>query len=248
MKKKSNDHNHFEVLKKLLCNDIYSFKDIGDQFKSDELYDFFLDQAIKYKHKNPNAYQPLLKGFDPHSSYYTKDRILKVLYVDGYMLVDLRKNPLIIDEDICFQALKSHAVSDVIESIPNSVWTENFILRVVNEIVIKEISYDLLAKLINILPEIIKESALEKVTDENPLFLKEIPKSHQFTNMCMKAIKKNPASIKYIKEPTLDMYLEAVSQDKRLKKTATFYNDYTDEELEEIILKYQKRKILLENL
>lgn len=77
-----------------------------------------------------------------------------------------------------------------------------------------------------------------------------IPENFQSDKLCWAAINKNPRTIQYIKNPTKDMCLEALSKDEvlidRIKKFKMFNNNEQDV-LNECI-DYTKRKYLMESL
>lgn len=251
LKKSKNPNLFFKTLvKEIITNDISLFASLNEICKMPhELYDFYLNHALFLK-KEDAGLKNVLDYFQPPQSYFTKDRILKMLFIDGTELSSFRKTPFIQDPDVCFQAIINAPTDYVANYIPDSVWNEDFVKKCF-EVAINKTNYQIVSVVTENYPLEFNVGLLLPLIETNSLYLQYIPEAIQFEELCFKAVLKNPASIKHIKKPTLDMYLEAVSQDKRLTKSTKYYNEHfnsNEEKILEAIVEYKKRRYLLENL
>lgn len=226
------------VIKSLFHNIVY-LSHCPDHLKNKEVIDSYFNFAEKEVSDDfgYSCFQSI------PSKFLTKDRILKIVKNNGYNLNYLKASS--IDYEICQEAIKSNSVG-ALKSIPDTFFDKQLIDLYIEygkkrggwfRTLVEEKKHFLTLS-------ICKESILE-----NGLNLEYVPEKMQTTELCELAINNDIKSIEYVKNPSMEIYLKAVSKDLRLRKKSPIYQEFeNDQDCLKQIHNYKKTQFLLKTL
>lgn len=219
-----------------------SFYDIPEEKLNNELVEIYFNSANK-----DVDYDLCGFGFRQiPEKFLTKSRCLIAVKSNGYNLRSIPRT--IVDKEICLEAIKSNAAG-ALAGIPKKFMNEEMLRAIIDSCVNKQGCFPLEA-IFKVYPQLITENIIEEAINLNAGNLQYVPENWQTEKLCNLALSKNPSVIKYVKNPTYEMYMDAISKDMRLKKTHKhLYNQFNgDDDIKAHITNHKKKKCILEYL